>query len=55
MSRFRIDWDAKDEKLRALHRQGMGPKLIAPRLGVSPGAVARRIRQLGLSSRDGQK
>lgn len=49
MSRFRIDWASKDERLRKFHAQGMGAKLIAPRLGVSPGAVAARLRKLGLS------
>lgn len=48
MSRFRIDWASKDERLRKFHAEGMGPKLIAPRLGVTPGAVAARLRKLGL-------
>lgn len=52
MSRFRIDWGSKDERLRKMHAEGQGPKLIAPVLGVSSGAVAARIRKLGLK-RDG--
>lgn len=53
MSRFRIDWGAKDARLRSLYAEGFGPKLIAPRLGVSSGAVAARIRKLGLSRSGG--
>lgn len=52
MSRFRIDWEAKDARLRSMYASGQGPKLIAPILGISPGAVAARIRKLGLT-RDG--
>jgi hypothetical protein len=48
VSRFRIDWDAKDERLRRMVAEGKGAKLIAPVLGVSSGAVAARIRKLGL-------
>jgi hypothetical protein len=49
MSRFRVDWAAKDERLRKMYAEGQGPKLIAPVLGVSPGAIAARIRKLGLT------
>ncbi len=48
MSRFRIDWDAKDERLRRMLAEGEGPKRIALVLGVSVGAVKARIRKLGL-------
>jgi transcriptional regulator of aromatic amino acid metabolism len=49
MSRFAIDWNRKDARLRKMYAEGKGPKLIAEALGVSHGAVARRIRQLDLS------
>jgi hypothetical protein len=48
MSRFRVDWDKKDDRLRRMVAEGKGAKLIAPSLGVSAGAVAARMRKLGL-------
>jgi uncharacterized protein YjcR len=52
VSRFRIDWERKDERLKKMYAAGQGPKLIAPVLGVSPGAVKARIAKLGLKRND---
>lgn len=49
MSRFRVDWRAKDARLEALYKQGLGRAAIAERLGIGPGAVGARIRKLGLT------
>ncbi len=49
MSRFRIDWRAKDERLIALYKASEGRNRIAEILGIGPGAVAGRIRKLGLT------
>lgn len=51
-SRFAIDWERKDERLKKMFAEGKGPKLIASVLGVSPGAVSRRIKNLGLKRDD---
>ena len=52
MSRFQIDWERKDERLKKLYAAGQGPKLIALALGVSLGAVRCRIVKLGLKRND---
>ncbi len=49
MSRFSIDWASKDARLRALYAAGETMLTIAEAIGVSRGAVAKRIRQLGLT------
>jgi transposase len=50
MSRFSIDWASKDARLREFHASGVGSKAIAKRLGVSNGAVRRRLSELGLAN-----
>jgi hypothetical protein len=52
MSRFAIDWEKKDARLRKMYAEGKGAKLIALVLGVSQGAVVARVKKLGLSRND---
>lgn len=49
MSRFHIDWDAKDDRLRKLFAAGEPQPRIAEILGVTRGAVSNRINKLGLT------
>jgi DNA-binding NarL/FixJ family response regulator len=49
MSRFRIDWSKKDERLLALRAEGWGDKRIAEALGVTHGAVYQRRLKLGIA------
>lgn len=49
MSRFRVDWSRKDDRLRTLYLAGTGKRAIAEILGVSYGAVAARLRKLGIT------